>query len=366
MQISKINYRNLLNLKPRLNDPRHQFAMVSTILFITFCITLWLMIAAKQQQQQDQLEHYGKNLSQLSSYQIGLFINDKNLIGLQAILSNLTEQERIMSAVIYNVDNTIIVQAGDIKNERGVDNQTLTTPITLDNSVLGSLTLALNTEVKIHASLIFLLVIIALAMFACGFFFINKRTLSMPAAATQAPLSGKQEDKEGEKVLVPVPSRYSLLILHLNTLDKLYQQLSADARQQKLNQFEAVVSKVLTLYSVQYIGMTNGSIILSFENTDQTSRVFSALCSAYLLQRNSQNHQNLLQFSSVVFDSECDIDPLALLPTLRENLRGAENHLLVQRELIENSDLAERLDYEESSTNSDCPLIRITGFSSSY
>ena len=68
----------------------------------------------------------------------------------------------------------------------------------------------------------------------------------------------------------------------------------------------------------------------------------------------------------MVFDSECTISPLELLPTLRENLRSDINHLLIQRELIENDDLAERLNYEDSEKNNDSSLIRISGFSNSH
>ena len=106
------------------------------------------------------------------------------------------------------------------------------------------------------------------------------------------------------------PSFQILLSLDCHTLEKIYQQLNADARNHAFEQLQLTIKKVLALYSGQQVAATTNTLIISFKGKDKKECLFNALCCAYLLRKVGQKQQWLIRFSSLIHDSDSNITTL--------------------------------------------------------
>ncbi|MGH1485744.1 MAG: hypothetical protein ACRBCI_05935 [Cellvibrionaceae bacterium] len=365
--VKKLHAIKLLFI-PLLNNTHSKyFILTSLLLLLPFALVLGAVLNNEKHHWNTLVEDYGTNIAEISSNQLTISLSKNNQIGLQSLLNDLTDQGNIVNAVVYDVDNNIIVQAGEINTTRAAEGEkTITTPITLDNSVLGSLTITLstsslnNTTNAIILSLIFIL-LIAAALF---FLFQNITQKVKESNSHIGPLPATTAEVSTDKT--PTEESSALLILHIHTIEKLYRQLNAEARQKQFNQLQSLIKKVLTLYSGNQIAATSETILIKFNDYDQSTCFFNALCSAYLLNKANQKQQSLLHFSSILYDTNTNIDACETLFDIKQQLNDRENQILVQRKIIENTNIEERVIFDNNTEESKGSFIKIIDLSESY
>ncbi len=371
MEITKkmnraINIRNTrLGSWLRQNQLSKRLILLCLASLIFFCVALGWLINAHHSQQQQILAAYGNTTSQLATSQLSVSMGNNNLIGLQSLLNDLVKQERVVNAIIYDVDNKIIVQSGNIDTLTPESHKAFTVPITLDNTILGSLTITFDSQITKNHWLILLLALTAILPIAISLFLIVKRTPDKPLSEHKITKATEiLTDTPIDTPAVKIANR-SLLVVHIHTLDKLYQQLNAEARQKQFNKLQITIKKVLTLYSGKQVAVSPDCIILSFEDSDMTACSFSALCCAHLLREYSEQQQWLIHLSAILYSEKDDFDAAYNLPILRQYLNTVKKsgELLITAHLVDNSNLNKRLQLEDSNQNN---FKKVIGFSDNY
>lgn len=351
---------------------------------ILSCLTLFLTLALhashNARQQAQWLNDYGQGMARLVRSQLAVAVNDNNLISLQSQLNQLLQQQRVFSAVVYDVNNRIIVQAGTATplHSRATDHHTITTPVTLDSSVLGSLTLTLVTDNNRPSAIVGMLgaISFALLLVSLGIAFYWRRlqsdTEANATAATAPPLtSEKLPLATTDAVVIKPESLHSIaLALHLGTWGSLTKQLNAEARQHQLLQLQEQIDKVLTLYSGNQCALTPETIVLSFSDGDSDTALTNALCSAYLLSANNDKRAALLRFNCFIYDPDTHGDSLTGMASLQQLVKSPASvedkraTTFVQQALAKKHSLGQRVSYQSDNDNSG--YVAVERFSERY
>jgi uncharacterized membrane protein affecting hemolysin expression len=377
MSITKIMKSSIQQLKYwlRQGKPLHRFALTA-LTCLTLCVLLLgLTLTANKDQQLLSLDNYGKAISRLASNQLAVPMSASNLIGLQSLLKELVAQDRVINAVIYGVDNRIVVQAGSI-SDIPVHHKAYTQELTLDQSLLGSLTLTLDVHLNQTYSLYGFLLLSFLALAGASARLLQaqaKLTTSADnfANGEDGPLlssTASAVTDSSAKPSITEAGHQAIVVLQLDTIDKLYQQLNADARQQELQQLQSTLSKVLTLYSGQQLGVSGTSIVIGFQGRDQSDCLFQSLCCAHLLQRACDQQQWLLKFTAHVSTACADFTLADDLKQMKQLLSDKNNlgRLLIKNSLITAAHLESRIEFNSVSNGQDNGMASVIGFTSTY
>lgn len=86
---------------------------------------------------------YGESLAERGASQAVEPALSQDLISLQAILQDITQQPRVSAAAIYDVENQLLVQSGTGNTPQHYTLLSFTAPITLDTHIAGHLTVTL-------------------------------------------------------------------------------------------------------------------------------------------------------------------------------------------------------------------------------
>lgn len=307
-----LSYRYQL-LRNNLKHSRlHRIILtLSSVFFLCICTLVTLYIQNHQAQQQMLIESYSAGLTHITSDQLMVAMAEENKIGMQATLNKLIERDGVINAVIYDVDNRIMVQAGDVNGINIDDSQTrsFTSPITLDDSLLGSLTITMAVPEQRYSGLlltVLMTLLILLGLFFLGSWIPEKNHTSIKHTTT-TPMTkgGSKEGTEAEGK--QVEQQQALLKLHLHTVDKLHQQLSADMRLLEFKKLDTFTQKILTLYSGKLIAASPNTLLFSFRGSDKNTALFNALCSAHLMGLAAEKSQSLLRFTRFIYDASQSI-----------------------------------------------------------
>jgi uncharacterized membrane protein affecting hemolysin expression len=320
---------------------------------------LWLINYDSQQQQQQFIRYHGQIVNKLTVNQLATTMANKDLIGMQSLLQRLAQQKSIANAIIYDVDNTVIVQSGIISSQPLVSHQSFTTPIAMDNSLLGSLTTTINIEFKPNSWLLLVIVVGSLLPFILLSRYVFKIRLTPKSIAPNLS-NGIEKNTEVSTKNKDIHT-YGLLLIQIHDLDKISKQLNAQARNNEFKTLDKLLKNSLTLYSGEKIALNQGCIVLKFRDEDKDKYIFNATCCAYLLLEAAKKMRLFLKLSATLYSSSNIISLQQEIPQLI-NLSHAD------KILINNSDLdyhlmEERLIFEEIE---DSHFIKVVGFSERY
>jgi hypothetical protein len=290
-------------------------------------------------------------------------MSNSNLIGLQSILNDLIDQTKAINAIVYGVDNKIIVQAGEVNSMDAF--KAYTSPITIDDALLGSLTINIDASTDSN----YWLTIALPALFAALLLLLLRilHTAVKDNLSTKEAQTATELNHNIDSVSRQAETKYqALLLLDFHTLDKLYKQLNADARNNEFEKLNSATQKILTLYSGVTIAASASTILIRFENKDQKDCVFNALCCAYLLNQTCLKQQWLIRFSSYVYDKEDNItitDFTQLRPLCHQNINRDSSGIFIKQKTIREHQLDNRFTLTISPESE---YSYVTGISSNY
>ena len=297
-------------------------------------------------------------MSKLLSSQLSVPLGANNLIGIQALLRDFSEQNKVLKVTVYDVDNRILVQAGRIMAEQD-NTKDFTHPINLDQTLLGSVTISLdmNTSQTGLIPLYFLVaLLLTLALTATSF---TIPSLSLPPNLTARDIEATNA--------ATVETASSFLSIKLLNIEKLYQQLNAQTRQQELEKLQTAIHAVLKLYSGKQILACNDQVILSFESTSLHQAILHALCSAHLLQKTREQQAHLLAFNLTVSIPKQELNITSKVVQNRLLSKdSSQGNILIEQEVLELSQLRNRVIHKPWSVNPACSLRLIEGFDETY
>lgn len=320
---------------------------------------LWLANHDNQQQQQQFIKYHGVIVNKLTVNQLAITMANKDLIGMQSLLQRLAQQKSIVNAVIYDVDNTVLVQSGVISGQPSVSQQTFTTPIVLESTILGSLTTTSDIEFKPKGWLIFVIIIGAIL----PFILLSRHILRIELTPTNyAEISTDNKQQLTETVIEKdYTNAYGLLLIQIHDLEKISKQLNAHARNKEFATLDKLLNNILTLYSGEKIALNQGCIALKFNDKDKDKYLFNAICSAYLLLESAKKKRLFIKLSATLYSPSNKISLQQEIPHLI-NLSQA-GKILINNNELDCHILEERLIFEKIE---DSHFKKVIGFSESH
>ncbi|MBX2808039.1 MAG: hypothetical protein KTR20_05350 [Cellvibrionaceae bacterium] len=345
-------------------------------------ISYGLSAGKATQERQQLLNRYGHNLAQLAANQLSIAMADKDLISLQALLNQLSTQDQVIRAVIYDLNNRILVESltPGVSAEKLQQSPLFSHPISSDNSLIGSLVITMDdidTGSPVFIPISFGLILLAMVIYSSArlyrkqslYFAVNTATAGTHTLDVTSPETSAQPVSTANLKIE------THLLINLYHIDKLYHQLDSGARQQQLVQIQTGIEQMLALYSGRQLIVNNQSILLGFSDKDATESYFKALCGGYLISTMACKQHWLPDTSIFIYCPQQPPKTTRLLgrmqPHSQTNKPSAP--VFIARSCIENANLKERIDIEatvDSTTNSatDEPnhFVELTGFSPRY
>jgi uncharacterized membrane protein affecting hemolysin expression len=327
-------------------------------LLVSFC-GLWLINHDHQQQQQQLISYHGLIVNKLTVHQLATTMANEDLIGMQSLLQRLTQQKSIVNAVIYDVDHNVIVQSGIINGKPSPSHQSFTTPIALENSLLGSLTTTIDLKFNVKSWLLIVIVIGSLL----PFILLTHYLFKAGAISKDTVINPVDDPKQTTESLTTqvLTNDYGLLLVQIHDLDKISKQLNAQARNKEFETLDKLLKNILILYSGEKVALNQGCIVLKFSDKDKDKYLFNATCCAYLLLESAKNKRLFINLSAILFNSSTTI-------SLQQEIPQLINFNQANKILINNNDLnchllEQRIIFEEIKGSH---FISVTGFSESH
>ncbi len=289
--------------------PIVRFKQCPPILGLSFGALLGLLLSAfaigeRAQQQSDQLfAEFGTALVNLTAVRAADSAVNRDLVALHALLRDVVAQDRVVFAAIKDVDDTLMVQAGEA--DWPGSTQTFNAPIPLKNNYAGRITVEISEDFSgdqavrwaVGGTAVLLLVMVALSLYeSYGSFW---QLVSRPRRAltrSQAPeaVSALAPD-ETDANDMPDQAHMARCFLSVNPLnaEALSQQLSEQWYEKVSAQYEQHVRDVMQVYGAKRNPNREkgeGDWVF-YAPSGEREALFQTLCAAHLLQNLLKDHK---------------------------------------------------------------------------
>lgn len=235
---------------------------------------------------------YGNALASMTAKRAAEASFNNDLVRLQILLEDVVSQPHLVQATVHNNENTLLVQAGEIRpTEAGLS--AYTTSIVLHKRIAGYITLTLrNFDERTHRNRH--AIAIALAIFAGLIVWSLYKNRAL--VRTKPPFLSRKEKPHETTPARNLPDCQSITqsdtprplcvstMIHIKNLDELKQQLGNETFLKTITKFETFVADVLALYNGNEMRAEKPFYRLTFGAPDASNEaIFRATCSAFLL-----------------------------------------------------------------------------------
>lgn len=359
----------------------------SPLFLISATTLICLLISASllQQQHHQRLEirtdQYGSALASVAATQATEATMNHDLVSLQVTVSDIARNPDILSVTVHDVENHLLVQAGDSPNAGDYanrDHQSYTSPVTLQDSIAGYVTVIIDTQ-TLYEQLddTWLMALLGLAGAMLVLSIINQRQQPIEEATPGEPAVAPTESAESA---IPTPRTgnsedevYVALKFCCLNWPTLKQQLSATLRQQLFDDLQGHLSGINALYSGRITLANHETLELEFHGDEIGNTTFRAICAAQLLfsllQKGSAGIQ--LRYAAAIYHTRKGtglnlyLDQAKTRQYLMATLLTQQDHsLLLDSENCATSQLLQRLQTAEQRI--DDQWIPVEGLRPSY
>lgn len=364
---------------------------------ILFCLSLVtsiglagaLVYSLQEQQRQQWSGEYGQALANLAARRALDSTLNHDLVSLQVILSDIAENRSVLNATIHDVENNLLVQAGQRQNTSTASRfKNFSAPITLHNSIAGYVTITLDTRLGAPFNsrlfwLFGLLVAVLVALTLCYSFFSRGKIWELATSERSIPIVETSKHNPNITALASPTDDDGVLsergfgvqlIIHLMNYSELSRQVSSQSFRALNQGLEQHLTGVMSLYNGEVVHAGQDFLYLQFySNQSQDDAAFNGLCAALLLQQLNQGRQNIqLQINTLVTNKATDGNLLKNLPYHFSNMAdyyallttAPNTAILVLSELMENEDFAQRFSLSSFAAYTD--ILLVEGVSENY
>ena len=299
-------------------------------------------------------QNYGNSISEMAARQSVDAMFNQDLMRLQILLKDLVKQPDVILATIHDIENNLMVQAGETRFTEPVS--IYSQPILLHDSIAGHLSVTIaNRSVMQTFSVIvvtglgiLLLGISIWSLVASGAIEFQESPADITHdIATDTASSTEEATEKLSKVFA---------VIHIKNLDVLTQQLSGPHYRSMLERMEKLIADVLVLYSGEHFIRKDNYYILSFSEYDSKGEaLFRATCSAHLLLELGGILNNIpMDLAALISADEADIVP-SKLPI---------SGLITDATTSEDTHIAQRIQFMDVGTDDDRKVV--AGFSQPF
>lgn len=234
---------------------------------------------------------YGQTLASLTSRRVidAFFNND--LVRLQLVLQDLVSHPQVVQATIHDVENNLLVQAGEGRPSPET-HTAYSASIVIHDSISGYTTVTVQSvnhaSANILATLwtlgILLATVLGVSLYhARAFEWLPAQKSPVAQADDESIVDASEEAEEN----APAPEQENELVyavIHIKNLEVLKQQLTNEIFRSTVSKLENIIGDVLALYSGREFYSQENYYILKFcANDAQNEAIFRAACSAFLI-----------------------------------------------------------------------------------
>ncbi len=285
------------------------------IISITTLICLLLSTSLLQQQHHQRLDlrtdHYGDALASLAAKQATDATLNHDLVSLQVTVSDVARNPHVLSSTIHDVENNLLVQAGDSPNTgdyQQTEHHSYTAAITLHDSVAGYVTVTIDSQALYQQQDDTWL--LALLGMAAGLLVLSVLNARQQTDTSPSNDQSPQPEPTAKEDSDTIHSQQSPIIIHLSyrclNWPTLAGQLSRTLKQQLFEELEGRLSGINALYSGKIVMAQEDTIELQFTGDDIGNTTFRAICASQLffslLEKSDSNIE--LQYSAAIYRSD--------------------------------------------------------------
>lgn len=321
---------------------------------------------------------YGQALASMAAKQAVDATLNHDLVSLQVILSDIVQNASVQTAAIHDVENSLLVQAGNSRPLHGVSSSTyssFTAPITLQDSIAGYVTVSLDISATHSSRNIWLFLALSGAgLIATATIALYRHIRYQSNEETGEPDDNDSIPQSAQNLSDPPaseschtdisPEFCSELTLYCSNLVTLRQQLNNDLLKQAVGKFEQQIKGVMALYNGKLIHTSSDQIKLAFyHNNSEEESTFHAVCGALLIL----SLQSLTHSSSQVRLSAGITPAMQYQHSLMDQLQATEiqaqclnsleklpqGTVLVAKALADSGEFQQRVSFHSSSTEKD-------------
>ncbi|MFL0810423.1 MAG: hypothetical protein K6L76_08420 [Agarilytica sp.] len=320
---------------------------------IASLLVAFILIPETQRTHQASLSHYGRALAEMAAKQAVDATFNHDLVRLQVILQDVISNPHAELATIHDVENNLLVQAGDSR-KRIKPAAAFTSPIILHDSVAGYLSVTLHTQLwSLGSSVYFVIALAGLFLVAALWSLFHSGAVSWLArdikpethtetdeeALSNNAETDSDEITEGGDTTLEENRKEVYAVIHIKNLNVLKQQLNGQSYRDTLARLEKISADVLALYSGHSFELIDNYYLFKFyERDNRGEALFNAACSAYLIMELSGIINKIpLDLAALVSADEGQIEPekLPFAGLIVEASAGAEDLIHRRIEFME-------------------------------
>lgn len=361
---------------------RNPLFLISATTLICLLISASLLQQQHHQRLEIRTDQYGNALASLAASQATEATMNHDLVSLQVTVSEIARNPDILSVTVHDVENRLLVQAGDSPNAGDYanrDHQSYTSPVTLQDSIAGYVTVTIDTQTLYEQfDDTWLMALLGLAGAILVLSIINQRQAPDDEIDTDGSPQTVQSEQPDEPAPTPRSSGtdqedYVTLKFCCLNWPSLKQQLSATLRQQLFDDLQGHLSGINALYSGRITLADHETLELEFHGDEIGNTTFRAICAAQLLFTLLQNGSAGIQlhYAAAVYHSRKGtalnlyLDQAKTRQRLMNTLLAQTNHgLLLDSQTCATSQLLQRLQTGEDLV--DGQWIAVEGLRPSY
>jgi len=285
--------------------------------FIAIALSTAVMSARHYTKHAQYRSDYGHALSSLAARQALDATFNRDLVKLQVILQNVASNPRVILATIHDVENNLLVQAGDGRQTNTLTH-TYSAPITLHDSIAGYVSITIINDAAIVNPATVLLTMLSALLLALGLWSLyHNRIISIQfgskhnSNSESNPESSSEVAPSNDALTNDFPSSTDTAtnsdginnnlstdsdggegrsedmiyaVIHIKNYDVLQQQLSGQNFRKTFSRMEKIIADVLALYGGSKFVLEENYFILNFPAHDSRAEaIFRGVCSAYLV-----------------------------------------------------------------------------------
>ena len=272
--------------------PAHTCISLGALAGLVFTAVIFLFPGNSSDQNEQWQELYAQSLANVTAKQAITAVFTSDMIGLQVLLQDVSQQPKVILAATYDVENTVLAQAGETRFDTAKSTNAIA-PIVMDESIAGYVSVTVEFQNRSSLARFFLVGLAAAMLMSLATWGILKtHTISLPFAnqsktSPELPEANDNTHFDNENIIEIEGQKakdHVIAVIHVKNLNVIREQLSGESFRATLNRFERILHDVLALYGGAQCELEDNCYILSFaiaENRDEI--LFRAICSAHLV-----------------------------------------------------------------------------------
>lgn len=228
----------------------------------------------------------------------------QDLIGMRAIVQDTTQYTNIRIATVHDVENKLLVQAGEFPYFKHKDDQSFTSPIIQHDNIAGYVTVIIAVPSMFPVEILTFLyaliaittisAIISISRSGCIVCRWSKAQVKESLHAKFSNYIPPEPSQKSTPHTQPVTLYSAFSLVHIKNIQTIKQQLNGENFRNTLKIMDDTVEDVMSLYGgVEFQWNVDHYKLTLNSRESQSEAIFHAICCAYLISEIASTINNV-------------------------------------------------------------------------